>query len=119
MGEPPSEVGAIHDTVACALPAVAAPIAGAAGTVGAVGVTGFDTREVGPIPTKVFAATLNRYVVPLLSPPIVCVVAVEVNSIERSGKYPTNGVTTYPVTIAPPSDAGAIQETVAVWLPPD
>src|SRR5262249_37496975 len=39
IGEPPSVAGAVHRTVADALPKLAAPIAGAAGTVAGGGVT--------------------------------------------------------------------------------
>src|SRR5450432_1926606 len=39
IGDPPSEAGAVNDTVACPLPAVAVPMVGAPGTEAYVAVT--------------------------------------------------------------------------------
>ena len=51
-------VGAVHDTVACALPAVAVTPVGAPGTL-AVGVTAFDAADATPVPTEFVARTVN------------------------------------------------------------
>ena len=91
---PPSDVGVSQFTVADWLPAVALRmIVGADGTV-AIGVTGLVTVDVGPEPAAFSAETLNRYVVPFVSPKTVCVVAVELNVLEGFAMYPTYGVTT-------------------------
>ena len=49
------------------------------------GVTGLVTFDIGPVPTAFVAATLNRYVVPFVSPVTVWVVAVELNDCGASG----------------------------------
>jgi hypothetical protein len=51
--------GAVHETVAAALPAVAVTPVGAAGAVGAVGVTALDGLEAGPVPTALVAVTVK------------------------------------------------------------
>lgn len=66
MGDPPSSDGVPHTTVAVVLPGDAATLVGAPGTV--AGTTGLDGSESGPTPEEVIAATLNVYVVPLVSP---------------------------------------------------
>src|SRR5674536_279389 len=63
---PPLAAGAVHVTVAEALPAVTGPIVGAAGTV--TGVTAAERAEAGPIPPALVAATENVYAVPLVRP---------------------------------------------------
>jgi hypothetical protein len=57
IAEPPLEPGGVNVTVACALPAVAAPIVGAPGTV--AGVTLFDAAEGNPAPAMFVAVTVN------------------------------------------------------------
>lgn len=66
---PPLEAGAVQLTVACPFPATAVTPVGA--PAGAEGTTGLDTVEAGPVPTAFVAATVNEYVVPLVSPVIV------------------------------------------------
>src|SRR5664279_4008888 len=73
IGLPPLP-GAVQDTVAAALPAVAVTPVGAAGAVGAVGVTAFEL-EAGPVPTVLVAETVNVYAVPLVNPVMATVVA--------------------------------------------
>ena len=58
MGLPPLP-GAVQDTVAEPLPAVAVTPVGAPGAVGAAGVTAFDAAEAGPVPTALVAVTVN------------------------------------------------------------
>jgi hypothetical protein len=47
------------------------------------------TFDIGPVPTPLTAATLNRYWVPLVNPVIVCVVAAELNVVDGSAQQPT------------------------------
>ncbi len=110
IGEPPLNP-AVHETVASLTPAVASPIVGASGT--AIGVTELEIVDIGPVPTAFFAATLNRYVVPLVKPVTICVVAVELNVVDPTGPNPTYRVTVYAVIGDPPSEAGAVHDTVA------
>jgi hypothetical protein len=65
--------GAVHVTVACALPAVAVTAVGAPGT--AAGVTAFEAVDAGPVPNEVVAVTVNVYDVPFVRPFTVAVVA--------------------------------------------
>ncbi|MFZ6002480.1 MAG: hypothetical protein ACOYXM_00970 [Actinomycetota bacterium] len=61
IAEPPSEVGAVHDRLACPLPPEdAVTLVGTAGTVAGAGVTGFDAIEKSLLPTAFTARTLNR-----------------------------------------------------------
>jgi hypothetical protein len=55
--EPPSLAGAVNETVACALPAVAVPIVGAPGT--SNGVAELDAAEGALDPTEFTATTVN------------------------------------------------------------
>ena len=57
MALPPSDAGAVHDTAADALPAVAVTAVGGPGT--ARGVTGLDAEEAGPVPRAFAAVTVN------------------------------------------------------------
>ena len=63
---PPLEAGAVKDTVAWALPAVAVPIVGAPGVV--AGVTMLEAAEAGLVPKALVAFTVNVYAVPLVRP---------------------------------------------------
>ena len=69
IAEPPLEAGAVHVTVALALPPTPATAVGAPGADGgAVGVTGAEAGESALGPTPLVATTLNVYAVPLVSP---------------------------------------------------
>ena len=60
MALPPSLAGAVQETVAEALPAVAVTAVGAPGTVaGATGVTLLDASEGALLPTALLAATVK------------------------------------------------------------
>ena len=59
IDDPPSLLGADHDTTAEAFPALAETPVGAPGTVGAVGVTALLAADAGPVPTRFVAATVN------------------------------------------------------------
>ena len=110
--EPPSLAGAVKATVACALPAVAAPIVGAPG--GPRGVALLDALDAGPVPTEFVAVTVNVYAVPLARPPTVIDVhgAVQVPVMPEGDE-----VAVYDVIVAPPLLAGAVNVTVACALP--
>jgi len=115
----PLPAGAIHDTVAEVLPAVAVTPVGAPGTV--AGVTEFDAVDPALVPTTLVAVTLNVYAVPLVSPVTDRVVAggfpftpATVRAV--CAVVPTNGVIVYRVMTLPPLD-GAVQFTVADALP--
>ena len=57
---PPSDTGAVHDTLAEALPPVALTSVGAPGALaGATGVTLFEGNEAGLLPTAFVATTVN------------------------------------------------------------
>jgi hypothetical protein len=64
--EPPSDVGADHFTVACALPDVATTEVGAVGTV--AGSTATDARLGDESPILFVATTVNVYEAPLVNP---------------------------------------------------
>ena len=75
MALPPLLAGAVHDTVAWALPAVAVTAEGAPGTV--IGVTLAEAAEAGPLPAALFAVTVKVkvYAVPLVRPLTTALVA--------------------------------------------
>ena len=89
-GEPLALAGAVQDTVAAWLPAIAA---GEPGDVGAPTVVR-TVVAVGPRPRLLMAATRNVYVVPLVRPTTVWVVAVELNVWAGFATAPTYGVIT-------------------------
>ena len=70
---PPSEAGAVQETVACALPAVADTAVGAPGTPN--GVTLLEAAEAAPLPAALVAVTVKVTAVPLARPVSVAVVA--------------------------------------------
>ena len=70
--------------------------------------TGALAADAGPVPMALVATTVNVYVVPLVRPAMVCVVAVEANTAGAWAAPAMEGVTTYPVTTDPPLDAGAV-----------
>ena len=74
MALPPSEAGAVQETVALALPAVAVPMVGAPGTVN--GVTELEASEAALLPAAFAAVTVNVYAVPGVNPVTVALVAV-------------------------------------------
>src|SRR4051812_7934182 len=91
---------------------------GELGTTGAAGVTEFVNADAGPAPLALTPSTVNRYVVPVVRPPMVLLVASgePLTVIDADGVEPTYGVIRYELT-GPPSD-GALQETLAEVLPP-
>jgi hypothetical protein len=112
IGDPPSDAGAVHDTVAWVLPNTAVPMVGAPGICG-VTVTESLRADGPPVPIELNACTENRYVVPSANPVTVSVVAVEKNVEGLWATPPTHGVTTYPTRALPPSKPGAVHDTVA------
>jgi len=57
IADPPLNVGAVHETVACALPPIADTPVGDPGTV--AGTTAFDPLDAEPVPTLLVAVTAN------------------------------------------------------------
>jgi hypothetical protein len=82
----PLFAGAVHDTTADPLPGTADTFVGASG---APTVTVPDAADCGPVPLAFLAATLNVYVVPLVNPVTVWVVAVELNVCAVCAVVPT------------------------------
>ena len=89
-GEPPFEDGTLHDTNACASPALATTFAGALGAVvTAVGVTAFDAADGVLGPTAFVAVTRNVYDVPLVRPGTTTLVAPPVIALAPPGEAVT------------------------------
>jgi hypothetical protein len=109
--EPPSLAGAVHDTTACALPAVAVTPVGVPGSV--LRVTAAEAADAADVPTALVAVTVNVYAVPLVRPVTVADVAPVVVIVRPPGA----AVTVYPVTAEPPSLAGAVHDTTAAVFP--
>ena len=78
IADPLLLAGAVHDTTADPFPGTADTSVGATG---APTVTGPDAADCGPVPLAFLAATVNVYVVALVSPVTVCDVAVELNVV--------------------------------------
>lgn len=110
IGESISEVGAIQDTVADALPATAETSVGAPGS-DPVGVAVTD-EEVEELPTEFVAFTVNVTAVPFVR-----LLTVAVRTLPTVTGLPKDGVSVYPVISEPPLEAGAVQETVTDLLP--
>ena len=110
IAEPPDEAGAVHETVADALPATAETPVGEPGVV--TGVTGAEAEEAVELPIAFIASTVNVTEVPLVRP-----VTEAVRTFPTVSGLPVDGVTVYPVIAEPPFDVGAVQETVADALP--
>ena len=69
MAMPPSETGAVHETVACALPATVVTAVGATGAVATpAGIMGAEGAEMLLVPAALVAVTVNVYAVPLVRP---------------------------------------------------
>ena len=66
MALPPMSDGAVQETRAEALAAVAVTPVGLAGT--GAGVTGVEGSDAGPVPASLVALTVNVYGVPLVRP---------------------------------------------------
>ena len=112
-GDPPSSVGGDQAKEASPLPAVPVRSVGAPGTVaGSAGVTvtGADAK---PSPSAFEATTVTVYSVPLVSPVRTQLVAPKV----LHDAPPGEAVAVYPVTVDPPSSAGADHDTLAMPLP--
>ena len=110
IGQPPSEASVVHETTARTSCGVADTPLGAPGT--RAGVTGFDASEDRLVPLEFVAVTVKVYAVPLVRPVTVSEVAVVVAVIP-----PRDEMTVYSVTVLPPSEDGAVHETVARRFP--
>ena len=112
MALPPFEAGAVQFTVAEPFPAVADTPVGGPGTPD--GVTAFEGADTAPGPLALPATTVNVYDVPFAKPPTVALVA---PAAADTVAPPGDAVTVYPVIALPPSEAGAVQCTVADAFP--
>ena len=83
IAEPPLLAGAVHDTLACPLPAVASTAVGAPGI--ALGVTAVLGGDAAEVPRALVAVTVNVYAVPSVSPATVVLVAPEVAAVAPPG----------------------------------
>jgi hypothetical protein len=108
--EPPSLDGALQETIASVLRAVAATPEGVVGTV--AGVTPALADDAGESPTPLVAVTVNVYAVPLLNSVRVAAVSPIVVIVLSPGF----AVTVYPVIADPPSSVGVVQDTAALAL---
>ena len=106
----PFEAGAAQVTVAEFVPATAETPVGAPGTV--AGVTATEAAEARELPAEFIAITVNVVEVPFVNP-----VSVAVRILPTVSALPVDGVTLYPVIAEPPSEAGAVQVTMAEALP--
>ena len=84
-------LGAFHATVACAFPGATVSRDGAEGT---PIVTAFDGGDCFPVPSALWAATLNVYVLPFFSPATTSLVLLEWNDTVVWALAPMYGVTT-------------------------
>ena len=66
IAEPPLTPGAVHETVACSVPAVAVALLGAPGTV--FGITAAEGEDAGLVPWEFVAVTVKVYEVPFVKP---------------------------------------------------
>src|SRR5260370_39163447 len=112
MAAPPLEAGASQLNITWLFPGVTSRPAGAPGTV--AGVTELDGDEAGPVPTALVAVTVKVYLVPLVRPLTVALVAVP---LALAGVPPGGEGTGYPVVWGPPLGAGAPPGTVARAVP--
>src|SRR5260370_27728035 len=112
MAAPPLEAGASQLNITWLFPGVTSRPAGAPGTV--AGVTELDGDEAGPVPTALVAVTVKVYLVPLVRPLTVALVAVP---LALAVIPPGDEVTVYPGIGGPPLDAGATPVTLALALP--
>ena len=106
---PPLLAGAVHETVAWALPGTALTESGAEGAVG-FGTTAFEGDELKPSPTVLRANTVNVYVVAAAKPVSIAVV---VGAVIVVVMFPGLEMTTYSVMALPPLIDGAVHCTVA------
>ena len=83
IGVPPSDTGAVHDTVACPSPGAAITPEGTSGTF--AGVTAPDGADGTPVPAALFAVTVNVYAVPFVRPATDTEVAPVVLAVAPSG----------------------------------
>ena len=97
------------------------PVAVATTEVGAVGtptvVVELEALEATEVPAELVAVTVNVYAVPAVNPVIAIVPlpACEIDPVIPPGEE----VAVYEVIAAPPTDTGAVKETLAVVAPVD
>lgn len=90
IAAPPSDDGAVHDTVACPSPGTALTAVGAPGAVAAaIGVTGDEAADAGPLPTLLVAVTVKVYGLLFVSPVTRAVVVAPTLVVAPPGKVVT------------------------------
>jgi hypothetical protein len=110
--EPPLKAGAVQETVTCALPATPLTEVGASGAVASV--TEAEASEAALVPALFVAVTVKVYDVPFVRP---VTVQLKGPAVQAQVAMPGTADTRYPVIAEPPSEAGAVQETVTCALP--
>ena len=110
MIDVPVETWPSQETVADPLPATAETPVGAKAT--EIGIREADAEEATELPVAFIARTVNVTGVPLVRP-----VTESDNTLPTVTGLPTDGVTLYPVIAEPPFKAGAVQETIAEFIP--
>jgi hypothetical protein len=113
---PPSEAGAVHDTLTDPSPDTPATAVGAPGVVD--GTTPTDACDTAPDPRRFSAVTLNAYDVPFTRPVTCTLVAAPTGcwAAVVHDPPPAATCTTYPV-IAEPPVAGAVHDTSTTVFP--
>jgi hypothetical protein len=121
MVGPPLLAGAVHETLAEPLPAVAETPVGAPGmlpgTTGSdgdnpvAGMTAADGDDVALLPAALVATTVKVYAVPLVRP-----LTTQGLVVHDAVAPPGDAVTVYPVIVPPPLFVGAVHETLAELL---
>ena len=113
IAAPPLETGAVHATEAELFPPMAMTVVGAPGTVD--GVAAAEAGDGGLVRgTALVAVTVNVYATPLVRPVTVHVVAGvagDTDVVVQVLAGAPEDVTVYLVTVDPPLDAGAVQDT--------
>src|SRR5258708_31537679 len=112
MAAPPLEAGASQLNITWLFPGVTSRPAGAPGTV--AGVTELDGDEAGPVPTALVAVTVKVYLVPLVRPLTVALVAVP---LALAGIPPGREVPAYSAVWGPPLDGGGPPGTRPLPVP--
>jgi hypothetical protein len=113
MIDEPLETWPSQDTIADALPATAETPVGAKAT--EIGIREADAEEATELPVAFIARTVNVTGVPLVRP--VTESDNTLPTVTGLPPLPTDGVTLYPVIAEPPFKAGAVQETIAEFIP--
>jgi hypothetical protein len=83
IGDPESEIGAVHETTTCPLDASAVGLRGAVGSV--EGITAFEGLDGSLEPSALLAVTVKVYDTPFVRPPMLHVSSPLVMQVSASG----------------------------------